>query len=283
MNLYSPRNVQSILKRHGLATSKSLGQHFLLDKNTLERMVAAAEVRPEETVLEIGPGLGSMTRILSEVANRVIAVEVDAGFVRALKETVGDLPNVAIAHSDFLDLDLETWAPEFLQPLPAPVVANLPYSVTTPILSSLLETGNLWRVIVVLLQKEVAQRLQSGPGSGDYGSLSVYAQFRAEVEIVAAVPRNVFLPPPKVESAIVRLTPRDTPPVQVSDQRLFNLIVRAAFAQRRKTLGNALAGVPDWGKEGAKAALARAGIDPQRRGETLSMEEFAALANVGPG
>jgi len=282
LNLYSPKVVASLLKRHDVRTNKSLGQNFLLDRNTLERIVDAAGLTGEEAVLEIGPGLGALTRLLAERARCVAAVEVDAGFIRVLSETVADLPNVRVEHADFLKLDLRAWAAENLAPLPASVVANVPYYITTPILSALLETPGLWRVIVVLVQKEVAERLRAGPGTPDYSSLSVYARFRAEVEIVGMVPRGVFFPPPKVDSAIVRLTPRAVPAVPVRDPRRFEQVVRAAFGQRRKTLSNALAAVPGWGKDGARAALEAAGIDPQLRGETLTMEDFAALSDAGP-
>lgn len=282
LNLYSPKVVTSLLKKHGVRTNKALGQNFLLDRNTLDKVVAAAELTGEEAVLEIGPGLGALTRLLAERARSVVAVEVDAGFVRVLSDTVNDLPNVIVAHSDFLKLDLPVWVPENLSPLPATVVANVPYYITSPILVSLLETSALWRSIVVLVQREVANRLNAKPDTSDYGSLTLFAQFHAEVDMVGAVPRGVFYPPPKVDSAIVRFRPRATPPVDVRDVRRFQQVVRAAFGQRRKTLSNALSAVPEWGKEGARAALAASGIDPQRRGETLSMAEFAAVANAGP-
>lgn len=282
LNLYSPKVVASLLKRHGVRTNKALGQNFLLDRNTLDKIVAAAELTGGEAVLEIGPGLGALTRLLAERAGSVAAVEVDAGFVRVLSETVADLPNVSVTHADFLRLDLPAWAPEHLQPLPATVVANVPYYITSPILIALLETASLWRSIVVLVQREVAERLNAAPGTGDYGSLTLYAGFHAEVEMVGAVPRGVFFPPPKVDSAIVRLHPRATPPVEVRSAARFEQVVRSAFGQRRKTLSNALSAVPGWGRDGARQALEGAGIDPMRRGETLDMAEFAALVNAGP-
>jgi 16S rRNA (adenine1518-N6/adenine1519-N6)-dimethyltransferase len=280
VNLFSPRAVSDLLQRHGVRTNKSLGQNFLLDKNTLERIVAAAKLGGDEAVLEIGPGLGALTRMLAERAASVTAVEIDAGFVRVLAETVADMPNVHIEHADFLKLDLPSWARENLAPLPATVVANVPYYITSPLLVSLLRTGALWRTIVVLVQKEIAGRLRAGPGAAEYGSLSVFAQVHAEVEVVGAVPRGVFYPPPKVDSAIVRFTPLAQPPVPISDPRLFEQVVRAAFGQRRKTLSNALSAVPDWTRDTTLAALGAAGIDPQRRGETLGVADFAAIANA---
>lgn len=281
LNLHSPKVVSSLLKRHGLATNKALGQNFLLDRNTLERIIAAGELTGTEAVLEIGPGLGAMTRMLASAAATVTAVEVDAGFVRVLAETVNDLPNVYVEHADFLKLDLPRWAPEHFHPLPATVVANVPYYITSPILIALLESGSLWKTIVVMVQKEVGERLRAQVGARDYGSLALFAQYHAEVEMVGVVPRGVFLPPPRVDSAIMRLRPRAAPPVDVRDPALFRQVVRAAFAQRRKTLGNALGSVGAWGREGARAALETAGIDAGRRGETLTMEEFAAIANAG--
>lgn len=280
VNLFSPKAVTDLLRRHEVRTNKSLGQNFLLDKNTLERIVAAARLDGDEDVLEIGPGLGALTRLLAARADSVTAVEIDAGFVRVLSETVADLPNVRVEHADFLKLDLEAWARAHLPSLPATVVANVPYYITSPILIALLRNGALWDTIVVLVQKEVAQRLRARPGTPDYGSLSVFAQFHAEVEIVGVVPRGVFYPPPKVDSAIVRLTPRTAPPVPVADPRLFEQVVRAAFGQRRKTLSNALAGLPGHGREDVLAALEAAGIEPSRRGETLDMAAFAAIANA---
>jgi 16S rRNA (adenine1518-N6/adenine1519-N6)-dimethyltransferase len=280
VNLFSPRAVSDLLQRHAVRTNKSLGQNFLLDKNTLERIVSAAKLTGDESVLEIGPGLGALTRILAERAASVTAVEIDAGFVRVLAETVGDLENVHVEHADFLKLDLTTWARANLTPLPATVVANVPYYITSPLLVSLLRTGELWRTIVVLVQKEIADRLRAGPGTPEYGSLSVFAQVHAEVDVVGAVPRGAFYPPPKVDSAIVRFTPRPRPPVPISDPRLFEQVVRAAFGQRRKTLSNALTAVPDWTRETALAALGAAGVDPRRRGETLTVADFAAIANA---
>lgn len=280
VNLFSPKAVTALLRRHEVRTNKSLGQNFLLDKNTLERIVAAAHLAGDEAVLEIGPGLGALTRLLAEQAASVAAVEIDAGFVRVLAETVSDLVNVRVEHADFLKLDLETWARENLSPLPATVVANVPYYITSPLLIALLRTGALWKSIVVLVQKEVADRLRAGPGTSDYGSLSVFAQFHAEVEVVGVVPRGVFYPPPKVDSAIVRLTPRAAPPVDVADPALFEQVVRAAFGQRRKTLSNALSALPDRSRAEILAALEAAGIDPQRRGETLDMAAFAAIVNA---
>lgn len=280
VNLFSPKAVTELLRRHGVRANKSLGQNFLLDKNTLERIISAARLTGDEAVLEIGPGLGALTRLLAERAADVTAVEIDAGFIRVLAETVADLTTVRVEHADFLKLDLETWARANLSPLPATVVANVPYYITSPLLITLLRTGQLWDTIVVLVQKEVAERLRAAPGTPDYGSLSVFTQFHADIELVGVVPRGVFYPPPKVDSAIVRLTPHKEMPVAVSDPRLFEQVSRTAFGQRRKTLANALSGVAGHGRDEILAALHTAGIDPQRRGETLDLAEFAAIANA---
>ena len=279
-DVYSVSGIKRILVRHGLATSRTRGQHFLPDKGTLDRIADAAELQPEECALEIGPGLGALTRVLSQRVRQVVAVEIDAGFMRALEQTLEDLTNVHVIHQDFLKLDLRRWSAENLDPLPASIVANLPYSVTTPVLSALFETPEWWRVAVLLLQKEVAHRLAAGPGTPDYGSLSVYAQFAAEIEVVGLVPPGVFYPPPKVESAIVRLRPRKEPPAPVRDPRILQRVARAAFAQRRKTLQNSLGSIQEWGREGALAAIESVGINPGVRGETLTLAEFAAVANA---
>ena len=279
-DVYSISGIRRILARHGLATSRTRGQHFLPDKTTLDRIADAAELLPDECALEIGPGLGALTRVLSERVRQVVAVEIDAGFIRALGQTLEDLTNVRVVHHDFLRLDLRPWSIENLDPLPAPIVANLPYSVTTPVLSALFQTPEWWRVAVLLLQKEVAQRLAARPGTPEYGSLSVYAQFAAEIEVVGLVSPGVFYPPPKVESAIVRLRPRKVPPAAVRDPRVLQRVARAAFAQRRKTLLNSLGSIQEWGRDGARVALEATGINPSARGETLTLAQFAALADA---
>jgi 16S rRNA (adenine1518-N6/adenine1519-N6)-dimethyltransferase len=279
-NLSSPRAVRDLLRRHGVRTLQGLGQHLLLDKNTLEKIVAAGELTPDDTVLEIGPGLGAMTRLIAEQAGHVVGIEVDSGFVRVLKESTGDLPNVVIAHADILKTNLPEFAENHLQPLPAKVVSNIPYNLTSPIVGALLDTYELWKTIVLLVQKEVGERVVAKVGSENYTSFGIHVQFRAEAEIVSLVPRSVFYPPPKVDSAILRLKPRAMPAVQVSDAKVFSRAVRASFSQRRKTLLNSLSAIEEWDRDRVRAALATAGVDPERRGESLSMEEFAALADA---
>lgn len=279
-NLYSPRVVRSLLRRHDVRALPGLGQHFLLDRNTLERIVGAGDLTREDTVLEIGPGLGAMTRLMASQAGRVVCVEVDAGFIRVLKETTADVDNVLIAHEDFLKINLPAFAASHLQPLPAKVVSNIPYNLTSPIVGALMETHSLWRSIVLLVQKEVAERIVARPGSENYTSFGVHVQFRAEAEIVCNVPRGVFYPPPRVDSAVLRLRPRERPLVDVVNPKVFSQTVRAGFSQRRKTLLNALSAIPEWDRERVRAALESAGISPERRGESLSIEEFGAVSDA---
>jgi len=281
--------VAAILKRHGLRPNKSLGQSFLIDRNVLDRIVAAAELAADDTVLEVGAGMGTLTREIAKAARRVLAVELDRGLLAVLAETVGTLQNVTVVPGDVLKLDLVALLRQEGVST-AKVIANLPYYITTPALAAFIQLARaakpmLVALIVVLVQKEVAARLAAAPGTDEYGALSVMAQYHAQVELVATVSRNVFLPAPKVDSSIVRLRVRDHPPVDVADERLFFDVVKAAFGQRRKTLANALAGASGLrlGRAEAGALLSRVEIDPSRRGETLSIAEFAVVANALAG
>jgi len=288
-NLTAPSVVAAILKRHGLRPNKSLGQSFLIDRNVLDRIVAAAELAADDTVLEVGAGMGTLTREIAKAARRVLAVELDRGLLAVLAETVGTLQNVTVVPGDVLKLDLVALLRQEGVST-AKVIANLPYYITTPALAAFIQLARaakpmLVALIVVLVQKEVAARLAAAPGTDEYGALSVMAQYHAQVELVATVSRNVFLPAPKVDSSIVRLRVRDHPPVDVADERLFFDVVKAAFGQRRKTLANALAGASGLrlGRAEAGALLSRVEIDPSRRGETLSIAEFAVVANALAG
>ena len=288
-NLTAPSVVAAILKRHGLRPNKSLGQSFLIDRNVLDRIVAAAELAADDTVLEVGAGMGTLTREIAKSARRVLAVELDRGLLAVLAETVGTLQNVTVVPGDVLKLDLVALLRQEGVST-AKVIANLPYYITTPALAAFIQLARaakpmLVALIVVLVQKEVAARLAAAPGTDEYGALSVMAQYHAQVELVATVSRNVFLPAPKVDSSIVRLRVRDHPPVDVADERLFFDVVKAAFGQRRKTLANALAGASGLrlGRAEAGALLSRVEIDPSRRGETLSIAEFAVVANALAG
>jgi len=265
-----------LLQRHGFSTRKSLGQHFLINRHALEAIVAACALEDGAPVLEIGPGIGTVTRELAEHGAAVTAVELDARAVAVLQETVGAFPAVTVLQQDIMTLDLtallgaERWT----------VVGNLPYYITTPVIARMIDVIAQVRRMVFMVQREVADRLQAAPGSKIYGSLSVFAQVYATVERVARVAPGAFLPPPTVESAVVRLTVRPEPLVPVELQETFFRVVRAAFGQRRKTLENALAGggVLDGDRRAITAALLAAGITPTRRGETLSIAEFLNVA-----
>lgn len=278
--LTSPRVVQEILARHGLRPNKQLGQNFLVDENILKKIIAAAELGPEDTVLEIGPGIGVLTGPLAEVARQVIAVEIDKGLIPVLEENLAAYANVKIIWGDILKVEQG----ELLAAATTPfkVVANLPYYITSPVIMALL-TGPLpLERLVLMVQREVARRLTAAPGSKDYGVLSVAVQYYTQPEMVAQVPRTVFYPRPDVDSAVVLLKMRPSPAVVVGDEALFFRLVRGAFGQRRKTLLNSLRGEfgGQYSREELVSFLQAAGIDPSRRGETLTLEEFAALARI---
>jgi len=289
MNLSSPAAVSALLKRHNLHPRKRFGQNFLVDGNTLAKIVAAGELGPGGVALEIGAGLGVLTSALAEAVTetgRVVSVEVDTDLLPALAETVGDKPQVQVVTADALALDwpafLDAHFPENVKPA---VVANIPYNITSPLLTTLSEQHGRFSRIVLLVQKEVAARLGAKAGTPDYGSLSVFVQYHAQVETIGMVSRRVFFPPPDVDSAVVRLTPHAAPPVDVPNEAQLFAVVRAAFGQRRKALLNALSGDPalGWSREQAAAALEAAKIDSGRRGETLTLSEFALLAQNAPG
>jgi len=277
----TPKRTREIIARYGFALRKSLGQNFLVDANVLLKIVEAAELDPTKGALEIGPGIGALTEQLARAAGRVAAIELDRRLIPILEELLAPYGNVEIVHGDALKLDLKRLIAERFAGLArVSVVANLPYYVTTPILMKLLEDRLPLEHIVVMVQKEVAERMTAPPGGKDYGSLSVAVRYFAEPEIICTVPRGVFVPPPNVDSAVVRLRLRDRPPVDVRDEAMFFRVVHAAFAQRRKTLANNLTALLGKERRQEAAALpAACGIDPGRRGETLSLEEFAALAN----
>ncbi|BDI30893.1 ribosomal RNA small subunit methyltransferase A [Capsulimonas corticalis] len=287
MNLSSPAVVSAILKRHDLRPRRRFGQNFLIDANMLGKIVTAGGVGPGDQVLEIGAGLGVLTHALGETVTpegRVVTVEIDRDLLPVLEETIGSLAQVNVVSADALSLDWPVFLREqFSEDKPVHTIANIPYNITTPLLTTMVENKDRICVIVLLVQKEVAQRLAAAPATSDYGSLSVYAQYHAKVEIIATVSRRVFLPAPDVDSAIVRLTPYTEPPIRAQDEPTFFAVVRAAFGQRRKALPNALTGDPalGWDRDKAAKALSAAGIDPQRRGETLSVAEFVKLADSG--
>ncbi|MEO3947923.1 16S rRNA (adenine(1518)-N(6)/adenine(1519)-N(6))-dimethyltransferase RsmA [Gorillibacterium sp. CAU 1737] len=282
-DIATPKRTQEIVRRHGITMKKSLGQNFLIDRNVLAKIVGAAKLNTERGALEIGPGIGALTEQLARTAKKVTAIEIDQRLLPVLEETLEDYPNVKVVHGDVLKLDLaRLMEEEFGGCEEVSVVANLPYYVTTPIIMKLLEEKLPLANIVVMIQKEVAERMAASPGTKDYGSLSVAVQYYCEPELVTIVPHTVFIPQPQVDSAVIRLALRKEPPVTVTDERFYFEVVQAAFAQRRKTLGNNLL-ARFFGKEGREEMtqlLAKLDIDPGRRGETLSLEEFAKLANA---
>lgn len=280
-NLGSPGQTAEILKKYNFSFQKKFGQNFLIDANVLERIVQGAGVTREDVVLEIGPGIGTMTQYLAEAAGKVLAVEIDNKLIPILEETLEPYDNVRIIHQDVLKVDLKALAEEENAKKGFKVVANLPYYITTPIIMSLFEKKVPVENITVMVQKEVAQRMQVGPGSKDYGSLSLAVQYYAEPEIVLEVSPNCFMPRPNVGSAVINLKRRKNPPVQAEEGRMFE-IIRAAFNQRRKTLANSLknaAGL-SYSREAVEEALLQMGLPVAVRGEALTLEQFAELSNL---
>ncbi len=281
-NLGIPRNTIEILQKYKFNFQKKYGQNFLIDTSVLERIVAAAEITKEDCILEIGPGIGTMTQYLAEAAGQVIAVEIDKALIPILGETLAAYTNVTVINADVLKLDLKQLAEEKNGGRPIKVVANLPYYVTTPIIMSLFESGVPLESITIMVQKEVAERMQVGPGTKDYGALSLAVQFYAKPEIVANVPPNCFIPRPTVGSAVIRLTRHPKPPVEVRDAEYMFALIRASFNQRRKTLSNGLSNAPELGlsREKVAQALETMGLSATVRGETLTLEQFAKLSNL---
>jgi 16S rRNA (adenine1518-N6/adenine1519-N6)-dimethyltransferase len=281
VNLTSPSQVSALLQRHGLRPRKRWGQNFLIDRNTLDNVLRAAAVEPEDQILEIGPGLGTLTRELAERCRRVVAVEIDPLLIPILQgETLAGLSNVEVVPGDALEIDLASILERESATSLWKAVANIPYYITTPLIERLLSQKERLERIVLMVQREVADRLLAAPGSEEYGALSVFVQYHTIPELTARVSRAAFLPPPGVDSAIIRLRVRREPPVPTRDEALFFRIVRAAFQQRRKTLLNALTTVPGLSRESAAAALERAGIASSRRGETLGLPDFARLTGA---
>ena len=281
MKLYAPSTVNDIRKRYGFHTTKSLGQNFLTDKAIIDQIIEGADIGPEDLVIEIGPGLGVITWEAAQKAKKVIAVEIDKRLLPILAETLADCPNVEILNQDILKTDVNKLiAEEKKQGIrQVKILGNLPYYITTPIIMKLLEDGVEAESITVMMQKEVADRIQSSPGKKTYGAISAAVQYFCQPEIVTRVPRDVFIPQPNVDSAVLKLTVRKEKPVDVTDHDLFMACIKAGFGQRRKTLANSLTGIDGVGKELAAEVLAACGIDSSRRAETLDLNEFAALSN----
>lgn len=281
-NLGNPKNTIEIIQKYEFMFQKKFGQNFLIDTHVLEKIISAAGITKNDCVLEIGPGIGTMTQYLAENAGHVVAVEIDRNLIPILKETLADYDNVTVINEDILSVDIKTLAEEYNGGKPIKVVANLPYYITTPIIMGLFESGVPIDNITVMVQKEVADRMKEGPGSKDYGALSLAVQYYAEPEIVANVPPNCFIPRPNVGSAVIRLTRHKEMPVEVKDPALMFKIIRASFNQRRKTLQNGLGNAPElpYTKEQIAAAIAEMGLTPKIRGEALSLAQFAQLSDI---
>lgn len=280
--LGNPQAIIAVLNKYGFTFQKKFGQNFLIDPHVLDKIIRAAEITEDDFVLEIGPGMGTMTQYLAYAAREVYAVEIDKSLIPILEDTLSDYDNVTVINEDILKVNIAKLAEEKNGGRPIKVVANLPYYITTPIIMGLFESHVPVESITVMVQKEVADRMQVGPGTKDYGALSLAVQYYAKPYIVANVPPNCFMPRPKVGSAVIRLTRHAETPVQVDDEKLLFQIIRASFNQRRKTLANGLKNYEglSFEKETIEAAIAECGFSPSVRGEALSLEEFAKLANV---
>lgn len=279
--LGNPQNTIAVLQKYNFMFQKKFGQNFLIDTHVLDKIIRSAEITSDDMVLEIGPGIGTMTQYLAQAAGKVIAVEIDKALIPILEDTLEGFENVTVLNEDILKVDVAGLAQRENGGRPIKVVANLPYYITTPIIMGLFENHVPVKSITVMVQKEVAERMQVGPGTKDYGALSLAVQYYAKPYIVANVPPNCFMPRPKVGSAVIRLERYENPPVQVDDEKLMFKIIRASFNQRRKTLANGLKNSPelDYTKEQIETAIDSLGKGTSVRGEALTLEEFAILSN----
>ena len=280
--LGNPQETIQVLQKHDFHFQKKFGQNFLIDTHVLEKIVETAEVGPEDFVLEIGPGIGTMTQYLGERARQVLAVEIDNNLIPILKETLSGYDNVEVLHGDILKQDIQAIADRYNQGKPIKVVANLPYYITTPIIMGLFESHVPLANVTVMVQKEVADRMKAKPGTKEYGALSLAVQYYANPYLAANVPPNCFMPRPNVGSAVIRLDCLSKTPVEVKDEKLMFRLIRASFNQRRKTLQNGLtnSGELNFSKEEIGQAIEKAGLPPSVRGEKLGLEEFARLSDL---
>ena len=280
--LGNPQNTIAVLQKYNFSFQKKFGQNFLIDTHVLDKIIRSAEITKEDMVVEIGPGIGTMTQYLACAAGKVAAIEIDKALIPILEDTLEGYENVQVINDDVLKVDIAKLAEEENGGQPIKVVANLPYYITTPIIMGLFENHVPLKSITVMVQKEVADRMQVGPGTKDYGALSLAVQYYANPYIVANVPPNCFMPRPKVGSAVIRLERYDEPRVQVEDEKLMFRIIRASFNQRRKTLANGLKNSPElqFSKEEIEKAIEGIGKSVSVRGEALTLEEFAALSNL---
>lgn len=281
-NLGIPQNTIAVLQKYNFNFQKKFGQNFLIDTSVLDRIISAAEITKEDCVLEIGPGIGTMTQYLAESAREVVAVEIDKALIPILQDTLSEYDNVTVINEDILKVDINRIVQERNEGRPIKVVANLPYYITTPIIMGLFESHVPLKSITIMVQKEVADRMQVGPGTKDYGALSLAVQYYAKPQIVANVPPNCFMPRPNVGSAVIRLTRYEQPPVQVQDEKKMFALIRASFNQRRKTLVNGLTNAPELKltKEAVAEALEKMNLSPTIRGEALTLEQFAKLSEM---
>lgn len=280
--LGTPSATKEIINKYSFAFQKKFGQNFLIDSNVLESIIRGAEITKDDFVLEIGPGIGTMTQYLCEAARQVVAVEIDKMLIPILEDTLSEYDNVEVINQDVLKVDIKSLAEEKNNGKPIKVVANLPYYITTPIIMGLFESGVPIDSITIMVQKEVADRMQTGPGSKDYGALSLAVQFYATAKVILNVSATCFMPRPNVDSAVIKLTRHKEPTVNVADEKLMFKIIRASFNQRRKTLVNGLKNSPElsFSKEQIVKAIEKIGKPETIRGESLTLEEFAELANA---
>lgn len=280
--LGNPKYTIEVLQKYQFVFQKRFGQNFLIDTHVLEKIISASDITKDDMVLEIGPGIGTMTQYLAEAAREVVAVEIDDALIPILKDTLKEWDNVSVIHGDILKTDINKIAEEKNAGKPIKVVANLPYYITTPIIMGLFENKVPIESITIMVQKEVADRMQVGPGTKDYGALSLAVQYYAKPEIVANVPPNCFMPRPNVGSAVIKLTRHQENPVKVDDEKLMFRLIRASFNQRRKTLVNGLKNSSElsFSKEEIEEAISKCGFPLTIRGEALTLEQFAELSNA---
>ena len=280
--LGTPSATKEIINKYSFAFQKKFGQNFLIDSNVLESIIRGAEITKDDFVLEIGPGIGTMTQYLCEAARQVVAVEIDKMLIPILEDTLSEYDNVEVINQDVLKVDIKSLAEEKNNGKPIKVVANLPYYITTPIIMGLFESGVPIDSITIMVQKEVADRMQTGPGSKDYGALSLAVQYYATAKVILNVSATCFMPRPNVDSAVIKLTRHKEPTINVADEKLMFKIIRASFNQRRKTLVNGLKNSPElsFSKEQIVKAIEKIGKPETIRGEALTLEEFAELANA---
>ena len=278
--LSSHKATKEVVQKHNFKFSKSLGQNFLIDTNVIDRILEGARVKEGDYVIEVGPGIGTLTKEMGRTAEKVVAIEIDKTLIPILEETLADFPNIEVINQDILKVNVQELVKEKLNGGPVKLVANLPYYITTPIVMKFLEEDIPVTDIVVMVQKEVADRMNAQPNSKDYGALSVAVQYYCDTEIVAKAPRHMFMPQPNVDSTVIGLHVREEKKYNVDNEDIFFKTVKASFGQRRKTLLNSLGGLGFLSKDQIKIALQEANIDEKRRGETLSIEEFASLSNA---